>query len=127
MMDGKKILIVDDEPSYRTFLRKLFERQGCKVETSASGLVSLEIARREMPDILIIDWMLRNSVDGLQVAVEMRTQVPGLKTVLITGFPSPDLERQTAEQPQTTYLAKPFEADEILAAVHKALMDESQT
>ncbi len=125
MMEGKKILIVDDEPPYRALLRKLFERQGCKVETSASGLVSLEIAKREMPDILVVDWMLRNSVDGLQVAAEMRKQVPGLKTVLITGFPSLDLERQTAELPRTTYLAKPFEADEILAAVHKVLMDES--
>lgn len=126
MMDGKTILIVDDEPPYRAYLRKLFERQGCEVETSASGLVSLEIAKREMPDVLIVDWMLRDSVDGLQVAAEMRKQVPGLKTVLITGYPSPDLEQQASEQPQTTYLAKPFEADDILAAVHKVLMDDSQ-
>jgi len=116
---------VDDEPPYREFLRKLFERHGCKVETSASGLVSLEIAEREMPDVLIVDWMLKDSVDGLQVAADMRKQVPGLKTVIITGFPSPDLEQQAAEQSQTTYLAKPFEADEILAAVQKVLMDDS--
>ena len=124
MMDGKKILIVDDESPYRVFLRKLFERQGCDVETSASGLISLEIARTDAPDVLIIDWMLRNSMDGLQVASEMRKQIPGLRTVLITGYPSPDLEQQAAKQPRTTYLAKPFETDEIVAAVLCALMDD---
>jgi CheY-like chemotaxis protein len=125
MMEGKRILIVDDEPPYRIFLRKLFERWGCEVETSASGLVSLEIAAREKPDVLIVDWMLRDSVDGLQVATDMRTRVPGLRTVLITGYPSPDLEQQALEQPRTTYLAKPFEADDILSAVQNLLMDES--
>jgi len=124
MMDGKKILIVDDESPYRVFLRKLFERQGCDVETSASGLISLEIARTDAPDVLIIDWMLRNSMDGLQVASEMRKQIPGLRTVLITGYPSSDLEQQVAKQPRMTYLAKPFETDEIVAAVLCALMDD---
>jgi DNA-binding NtrC family response regulator len=124
VIDGKKILIVDDESPYRIFLRKLFERHGCQVETSASGLVSLEIARADAPDVLIVDWMLRNSMDGLQVASEMRKQIPGLRTVLITGYPSPDLEQQAAKHPRTTYLAKPFEADEIVAAVLGALMDD---
>jgi CheY-like chemotaxis protein len=124
MLTGVKVLIVDDEPSYRYLLRKLLERQGCEVETSASGLVSLEVAKQLMPDLLIVDWMLRDSVDGLQVAQDMGTHLPGLRTVLITGYPSPELEQQAAGLPRTTYLAKPFEADEILAAVHKALMDE---
>jgi two-component system response regulator RegA len=123
MMDGKKILIVDDESPYRVFLRKLFERQGCDVETSASGLVSLEFARAAAPDVLIVDWMLRDSMDGLQVAAEMRKLIPGLRTVLITGYPSPDLEQQAAKHPQTTYLAKPFESDEIVAVVLEALME----
>ena len=123
MMVGKKILIVDDESSYRVFLRKLFERLGCEVETSASGLVSLEFARANAPDVLIVDWMLRDSIDGLQVAAEMREHIPGLRTVLITGYPSPDLAHQAKEHPRTTYLAKPFEADEILSAVQGALMD----
>ena len=123
-MVGKKILIVDDESPFRIFLRKLFERQGCKVETSASGLVALDIAQRDAPDVLIVDWMLRDSMDGLQVASEMRKKIPDLKTVLITGYPSPDLEQQTAKQPRTTYLAKPFEAEEILAAVLGALSND---
>lgn len=124
MLNGIRIMIVDDEPPYRGFLRKLLERQGGKVETSASGLVALEMARQDVPDLLIVDWMLRDSIDGLQVAADMRTHAPDLRAILITGFPSPELERQVAAQPRTTYLAKPFEADEILAAVHKAMMDD---
>jgi DNA-binding response OmpR family regulator len=124
MTGETRILIVDDEPPYRIFLRKLLERQGWIVETSASGLVSLEIAARHAPDVLIVDWMLRNSIDGLEVAAEMRKHVPGLRTVLITGFPSPELEKQTGQLPRTTYLAKPFEADELLVAVRGALRND---
>lgn len=124
-MKGKKILIVDDESPYRIFVRKLFERQGCVVETSASGLISLEIASGYGPDILIIDWMLRDSVDGLQVASEMRERVPDLKTILVTGYPSVEVEREAARHPNTTYLAKPFDEDEILSAVTAALREEA--
>ena len=120
-LDGKKIMIVDDEPPYRIFLRKLFERHGCKVETSASGLVSLDIASREVPDVLIIDWMLKNSMDGLEVAEKLRRHNPNLATILITGYPSPELEEKAAGVPQTTFLSKPFEAEEILAVVQEVL------
>jgi len=120
-MTGKRILIVDDEAPFRIFLRKLFERYGCHVETSASGLVSLEIAHRAVPDVLVIDWMLRDSLDGLQVAAQLRVKNPDLSTVLITGYPSSQLEERIKGQPRTTYLSKPFEADDILNAVRSVL------
>jgi CheY-like chemotaxis protein len=125
-MKGKTVLIVDDEPPYRVFLRKLFERYGCRVETSASGLVSLEIARRMVPDLLIIDWMLKNSIDGLQVAAEIRKQKPDLVTILITGYPSAELEERTENEPRTTFVSKPFEAEDILSAVRSALAETNQ-
>jgi two-component system response regulator YesN len=60
-------------------------------------------------------------MDGLQVAAELRKRNPEVKTILITGYPSSDLEQQAAGQPQTTYIAKPFESQDILAAVIRAL------
>jgi two-component system response regulator (stage 0 sporulation protein F) len=120
-MNGKKILIVDDEAPFRIFLRKLLERLGASVETSASGLVSLEIANREPPDVLIIDWMLKDSLDGLQIAAELRLRNPNLATVLITGYPSPALERRVQQEPRTIHLFKPFESDDILSAIQAVL------
>lgn len=125
-MKDKKVLIVDDEPPYRVLLRKLFERHGCRVETSASGFVCLEIASRMLPDILIIDWMLKNSIDGLQTAAEVRKQKPDLVTILITGYPSEELEERTINEPRTTFVSKPFEAEDILSAVRSALAEESE-
>jgi DNA-binding response OmpR family regulator len=119
----KKVLIVDDEPSYRKLLRKLFERQGCVVETSASGLVAIELAREFTPDILIIDWMLKDSMDGLQIASELRKQNSELTTILITGYPSGDLEVKTRTEPRTTFVSKPFEAADVLSAVNIAAQE----
>lgn len=116
-MKGKKILIVDDEQPYRVFMRKLFERHGCEVNTTASGLVSLEIADREAPDVLIIDWMLKDSIDGLQVAQELRKKNPQLVTVLITGYPSNDLHERTKEVPRTVFMTKPFDTEDLLTVV----------
>ena len=109
MTNRKNILIIDDEAPYRVFLRKMFEREGFDVETSASGLVSLDIATRKVPDVVIVDWMLKDSMDGLQVAAELRKRNPDLKTILITGYPSLELEQQAASQPRTTSVANPFE------------------
>ncbi len=120
-MIGKKILVVDDEAPFRIFLRKLLERLGASVETSASGLVALEIANREPPDVLIIDWMLKDSLDGLQIAAELRRRNPNLATVLITGYPSPELERRVKQEPRTIHLFKPFEADDILSAIQAVI------
>jgi DNA-binding NtrC family response regulator len=120
-MKDKRVLIVDDEPPYRVFLRKLFEKHGCRVETSASGIVSREIADRMMPDVLVIDWMLKNTVDGLQAAAEIRKHNPDLVTILITGYPSVELEERTKSEPRTTFVSKPFEAEDILSAVRSAL------
>lgn len=121
-MTGKSILVVDDEAPFRIFLRRLLERFGAHVETSASGLVSLEIANREPPDLLIIDWMLKDSLDGLQIAAELRKRNPGLATIIITGYPSTELEERVANEPRTIHLSKPFEADDLLDAI-RAVME----
>jgi DNA-binding NtrC family response regulator len=126
LMKGKKILIVDDEQPYRVFMRKLFERHGCKVETTASGLVSLEIANQDTPDVLIIDWMLKNSIDGLQVAAELRKLNPDLVTILITGYPSAELQEKTKEVPRTLFMYKPFDTEDLLTVVQAALEEDRQ-
>jgi CheY-like chemotaxis protein len=125
-MNGKKILIVDDEQPYRVFMRKLFERHGCKVETTASGLISLEMANREMPDVLIIDWMLKNSIDGLQVAAELRKLNPDLITILITGYPSAELQEKAKEVARTFFMYKPFDTEDLLTVVQAALEENGQ-
>jgi two-component system response regulator RegA len=120
-MTGKRVLIVDDEAPFRIYLRKLFERHGCLVETSASGLLSLEITSVQAPDVLVIDWMLKDAMDGLQVAAELRKRNPDLSTVLITGYPAPQMEERMRKEPRTTFLSKPFEAIDVLNAVRSVL------
>lgn len=70
--------------------------------------------------------MLKNSIDGLQTAAELRKQNPDLVTILITGFPSAELEERTKEEPRTTFVSKPFEAEDILSVVRSALAEENE-
>lgn len=115
-----KILIVDDEPSCRDATRVLLSGEGFEVETAADGREALEAAKRFLPDVLLVDWMLRDKMDGLEVARAVRATIPGMRTIVITGYLSPDLEERIEQVPFTRHLTKPVPSGELIAAVRKA-------
>ena len=67
--------------------------------------------------MLVVDWMLRDRVNGIEVAVAMRRHRPKLGVVVITGYCSLELRAQMDELAAAQCLEKPFSPDELLAAV----------
>ena len=60
----KKILLVEDDAGFRQMLSRLLERRGFAVEAEASGRSGLERARSSPPDIIVMDWMLGEKLQG---------------------------------------------------------------
>ncbi len=120
MPDGvDKILVVEDEPSLVETLEYNLARQGYTVLTARDGLTAIEIARRERPDVILLDIMLPG-MDGFEVCRVLRRDM----TVPILMLTARDDEIDKVvglEVGADDYMTKPFSMRELTARV-KALL-----
>ena len=117
-----RILIVDDEPTYREYLERFLTRDGLVVRTAETGVQAIEIAREFGPDVLLADWMLRCEMHGIEVGERLRATIPDLRTLLMTGFPTADLEAEAARVGIDGFLEKPFALEDLSKAIRSALV-----
>ena len=78
---AKKVLLVDDEEDILDLLRYNLEREGIRVTTAKDGHEALRVAKRELPDLVVLDVMMPG-MDGVETCGQLRT-TPGLEGTLI--------------------------------------------
>ncbi len=115
-----KVLVVDDEYACRDSLGLLLSLEDFSVETASDAGEALAVATEFAPDVLIVDWMLSDDADGLDIAESLRATHPGLQTIVVTGYPSADLEARVKSIPRAQYLTKPYKPAELIAAARAA-------
>ncbi len=122
-MHMSTILLVEDDPILSETLRYNLEREGYSVINAADGVVGLERARRDQPDMIILDVMLPR-LDGFSVCRILRqeSEVP----ILILTARQDEIDRIAGlELGADDYVAKPFSLGELLARV-RAIMRRSE-
>jgi len=112
-----RVLVVDDEPRYRDHISRVLTRDGHDVRTAANAREAIATGSAFRPNVLVADWMLRDQLHGLQVCESLSTAVPGLKTILITGFPSADVRADARSFQVAEFIEKPFEMARLRDAV----------
>ena len=75
------ILLVDDEPDILEFVGYNIKKEGYSLITSSNGKEAIELARRDRPQLIILDIMMPG-MDGIEVCSELR-KIPELKQTLI--------------------------------------------
>ena len=124
-MPSAKILVIEDEPAIRKFLRISLETSGyvlVEAETAAKGLRQ---AASDPPDLIILDLGLPDQ-DGLQVLKEIRqwSNVP----IIVLSARGRDADKVTAlDGGADDYLTKPFSVGELLARIRVALRHAALT
>ncbi|MEZ4332597.1 MAG: response regulator [Myxococcota bacterium] len=116
-----RVLIVDDEPTYREYLERFLSRDGLAVRTAETGSDAIRIADEFGPDLLLADWMLRCEMHGIEVGEVLRARWPELRILLMTGFPTADLEAEAARVGIDGVLEKPFGLEDLAGAIRAAL------
>ena len=114
------MLIADDEERYRDYLRASLAEQGFEVSTVDTGRIAIDYGVRFRPQVLITDWMLHDHIHGLRVSNVLRAVDPQLRAIVITGFPSTDLQRDAKHSGVFRFIEKPFELADMVAAVNEA-------
>ncbi len=110
-----KILVVEDDPTLLDTLLYNLEKQHYAVITAADGWQAVELARRERPDLVILDWMLPG-LDGLEVCrfIRQESTVP----ILMLTARSAEIDKVLGlEIGADDYITKPFSMRELLARV----------
>ena len=117
------ILVVDDEPKVARLARDYLEKNGFHVVTAADGQSALTIARREKPDLIILDLMLPN-IDGREVCRILRRE-SDVPIIMLTAL-SEEIDQVTGlEIGADDYITKPFSPRAMVARV-RALLRRTQ-
>ena len=117
------ILVVDNEPKVARLARDYLEKNGFRVTTAADGQSALTIARREKPDLVVLDLMLPN-IDGREVCRILRRE-SDVPIIMLTAL-SEEIDQVTGlEIGADDYITKPFSVRALVARV-RALLRRTQ-
>ncbi len=115
------VLIVDDEEVYRSYISDWLAREGHEVRSASNRREAALVAKSFRPDLLIVDFLLRDEYYGLQVAEAVREFAPELRIIVITGYPSESLRRDALDAHVFRVIDKPFHMIDLADAVRDAV------
>jgi len=115
-----KILIVDDEQSYRQLLTHVFELDGHTVRTARNGREGLEALETEPADVVVSDVKMPD-MTGIEMLRAIRETQPDLGLILMTAFSSVENAREAFKLGAEDFIEKPFDVEELKLIVRKVL------
>ena len=119
------LLLVDDEPSVLSALRRLFRTQGYQVRQAASGAEGLTLLQEQPADLVISD-MRMPEMDGARFLEHVRNSWPDTARILLTGYADISSTIAAINRGEVhRYIAKPWDDQDLLLIVRDALQRRS--
>jgi CheY-like chemotaxis protein len=119
---GPAVLIVEDEDSLRSALRRLLQNEGYTVLEASNGAKALEfLTGTEAAGVKLVLTDLRMPVmDGRQLAAALARMRPTLPIILMSGFTAQLMDMRLVS-PHLAFLPKPFRNDDLLATIRSRI------
>ena len=118
----KKLLVVDDEPDFVELVAFNLRHEGFEVLTATNGWEAIELARSDLPDLILLDLMLPD-FDGFAVCemLRLRSSTAAIPIILLTAWISDESRRLGLELGANDYVTKPFSPRELMQRVNRVL------
>ncbi len=120
MNERCEILIVDDEPIVGDRLKSFLTRDGHQVESFTDPTAALARLDDKHFDILISDIRM-GDIDGIQIMEQVLEKRLPIKVIMITGYATMELARESMTKGAFDFIAKPFKLKEIRHTIKQAL------
>ena len=117
-MSAAKLILVEDDPALAELLEFRFENEGYDVRTTADGDEALLLAAEDVPDLIILDWMIEGT-SGIEVCRRLRRDkaTAHVPIIMLTARENEDDRIRGLETGADDYMTKPYEPRELLARV----------
>ncbi len=118
----KKILVIDDEPLVVEVLKIRLKMNNYEVITASDGTEGIERAVTEKPDLIILDVVMPG-LDGYQVCQKLKedTNTKTIPVIMLTALGQSPGRKKGYSAGAQDYIFKPFDDEELLNSVEKAL------
>jgi DNA-binding response OmpR family regulator len=123
---SKRILVIDDDPIATRLLEYVMKKRGYQVFTTLNGLEGLQIARKEMPDLIILNVMLPG-IDGLEVCHRIRSEkeMPQPIILMLSGKAQQTDITNGLNMGADDYMTKPAAPSDIVSKIDNLLMQKA--
>ena len=116
---GRKLLLVDDDPPLRRSMARALERRGFEVVAVESLAEGRDRARAHRPQYAVLDMRLADGI-GLNLVQILREIRPEIRIVIVTGYGNVATAVAAIKAASVDCLAKPVDADDVIAALLKS-------
>ncbi len=120
------VLLVDDEDTIRMFLEKTIKDEGYESLTAATGAEALEISRRELPDLILLDLKLPD-MNGIEVLTRIKDEMPDICVVMLTAFGDIETAVSAIKKGAFDFVSKPVNLEQLLLTIEKGLNSQKLT
>jgi CheY-like chemotaxis protein len=127
-MNRKKILVVDDNPVITKTLSMKLTSAGYEVITAAEGSDAVAAARKQKPDLIVLDISLPENVggvpwDGFKIIEWLRRldEAKNIPVIVITGAQAEQFKDKSLSTGAVAFFRKPIDNEQLLEAIRKAL------
>ncbi|CAN6132997.1 COG4567 Response regulator consisting of a CheY-like receiver domain and a Fis-type HTH domain [Methylophilaceae bacterium] len=116
--ENPTLLLVDDDEEFLSVLAPAMNKRGFLVSTANSAESAFALAEQDPPEYAVVDLKMAGN-SGLVLVRQLASLQAGTRIVVLTGFASISTAIEAIKLGATHYLAKPVDADEIVAAFGK--------
>ncbi len=119
-----RILIVDDEETFRESLQRVLQKEGFEVETAASAEHAKEVIAEKVCDVVVSDIILPGA-SGLECLKICRERNPNLIVIFMTAYATIESAVEAIRAGAYEYIVKPVRHDEFVSLIRKAIQEKA--
>ena len=119
-MSQAHILVIDDDPAVREVLEETLTSEGHTVSMAGDGASGLQLAKEHPIQIALTDYQLPD-IDGLELIDRLSRVDAKILPIMMTGFGTIETAVQAMRLGAFDYITKPFEGDELIITMKRAV------